>query len=159
MAFTSMLQFRVTVDFKLNRYSYSRITVSKMVSLLIYSLLVSASNCLMISKYRKFEGNGIGSVLPQFTFAKTQDSKPSTLIQCGAACSAKKGCGVYAIVYEKKECWLGTLGNQGAIWAPTQPDSQSIYIEKGKNKRNFVRAHLRRVLLLPTNFCRFNRFK
>ena len=109
-----------------------------MVPLLIYSLLVSASNCLMISKYRKFEGNGIGSVLPQFTFAKTQDSKPSTLIQCGAACSAKKSCGVYAIVYEKKECWLGSLDNQGAIWAPTQPDPQSIYIEQGKNKLSHI---------------------
>ena len=119
------------MDFKLNRYFHSRIIVSKMVPLLIYSLLVSASNCLMISKYRKFEGNGIGSVLPQFTFAKTQDSKPSTLIQCGATCSAKKSCGVYAIVYEKKECWHGSLDNQGPIWAPTQPDSQSIYIEQG----------------------------
>ena len=134
MPFNSML-FQSNSGFQIEQIFLFKIFFSRMVPLLIYSILVSASNCLMISKYRKFEGNGIGSVLPQFTIDITQDSKskPSTLIQCGAACSAKKSCGVYAIVYEKKECWLGRLDNQGTIWAPTQPDSQSIYIEQGKN--------------------------
>ena len=132
MSFPSLL-FQSKSGFQIEQIFLFKKFVSRMVPLLIYSLLVSASNCLMISKYRKFEGNGIGSVLPQFTFAKSQDKKPSTLIQCGAECSAKKSCGVYAIVYKWKECWHGSLGNQGVIWAPTQPDSQSIYIEQGKD--------------------------
>ena len=89
----------------------SRENMLKSYSVLLFTLLFIPSQCITISKYKGLNMVGIGKVWPSFIF-ETVPAKG--LIECGAKCSAKNDCDLFAPTeFEPKtECYLGSLQNQ-----------------------------------------------